>query len=104
MTRFGQPRLPKFTRKVGSRRLDGVVLSGSLEKLTSTPVETGQVLFEIAPLDRASSQLLGSSPLATVRIAESPRPLGHWLLERGERWLTVKRERWPGPNSRNSPC
>lgn len=47
-------------------------------------------------LDRASSQLLGSGQLATVRIAESPRPLGHWLLERGERWLTVKRERWTG--------
>lgn len=32
--------------------LDGVVLSGSLEKLSSAPVETGQVLFEIAPLDQ----------------------------------------------------
>ena len=47
-------------------------------------------------LDRAASQLLGSGQLATVRIAESPRPLGHWLLERGERWLTVKREHWAG--------
>ncbi len=45
-------------------------------------------------LDRVSSQLLGSGQLATVRIAESPRPLGHWLLERSERWLTVERERW----------
>ncbi len=32
--------------------LDGVVLNGSLEKLASAPVETGQVLFEIAPLDQ----------------------------------------------------
>lgn len=32
--------------------LDGVVLSGSLEKLSSAPVEMGQMLFEIAPLDR----------------------------------------------------
>ena len=32
--------------------LDGVVLSGSLDKLSSAPVKTGQVLFEIAPLDR----------------------------------------------------
>lgn len=32
--------------------LDGVVLSGSLEKLSSAPVETGQMLFEIAPLDQ----------------------------------------------------
>ncbi len=32
--------------------LDGIVLSGSLEKLSSAPVKTGQVLFEIAPLDR----------------------------------------------------
>lgn len=32
--------------------LDGVVLSGHLEKLSSAPVETGQVLFEIAPLDQ----------------------------------------------------
>ncbi len=50
-------------------------------------------------LDRAASRSLGSGQLATVRIAESPRPLGHWLLERGERWLTAKRERWAGqPN------
>lgn len=33
-------------------QLGGVVLSGSLEKLSSAPVETGQVLFEIAPLDQ----------------------------------------------------
>ncbi len=32
--------------------LDGIVLSGSLDKLSSAPVKTGQVLFEIAPLDR----------------------------------------------------
>lgn len=32
--------------------LDGIVLNGSLDKLSSAPVKTGQVLFEIAPLDR----------------------------------------------------
>lgn len=47
-------------------------------------------------LDRAASQSLGCGQLAVVHIAESPRPLGHWLLERGERWLTVTRERWAG--------
>jgi putative peptide zinc metalloprotease protein len=50
-------------------------------------------------LDHVASQSLGSGQLATVRIAESPRPLGHWLLERSERWLTVKRDRRTGrPN------
>ena len=32
--------------------LDGIVLSGSIDKLSSAPVETGHVLFEIAPLDQ----------------------------------------------------
>ncbi len=32
--------------------LDGVVLSGSIDRLSSVPVKTGQSLFEIAPLDR----------------------------------------------------
>lgn len=44
-------------------------------------------------LDHATSRELGSGQLATVQIAESPRPLGHWLLERGERWLTVQHKR-----------
>lgn len=47
-------------------------------------------------LDRTASHLLGPGQLANVRIAESPRPLGHWLLERGQRWLTAKREHWNG--------
>ena len=42
-------------------------------------------------LDRTVSRELGPGQLATVRITESPRPLGHWLLERGERWLTARR-------------
>lgn len=50
-------------------------------------------------LDRASSQSLGCGQLAVVHIAESPRPLGHWLLERSERWLTASRTNWTGrPN------
>lgn len=32
--------------------LDGVVLSGSVDKLSSAPAKVGQVLFEIAPVDR----------------------------------------------------
>lgn len=47
-------------------------------------------------LDRTASHLLGPGQLANVCIAESPRPLGHWLLERGQRWVTVKREYWNG--------
>ena len=33
-------------------------------------------------LDRTTSRMLGPGQLASVFIAESPRPLGHWLLER----------------------
>ncbi|MFM9962896.1 MAG: HlyD family efflux transporter periplasmic adaptor subunit [Planctomycetaceae bacterium] len=47
-------------------------------------------------LDRATSRLLGPGQLAIVFIAESPRPLGHWLLERSQRWLTAQREHWTG--------
>ncbi len=43
-------------------------------------------------LDRVTSRSLGPGQLATVSVAESPRPLGHWLLERSERWLTAQRE------------
>ena len=42
-------------------------------------------------LDRTTSRMLGPGQLASVFIAESPRPLGHWLLERSERWLTARR-------------
>ncbi|TXT33986.1 MAG: hypothetical protein FD138_1759 [Planctomycetota bacterium] len=45
-------------------------------------------------LDEATSRKLGPGQLANVFIAESPRPLGHWLLERSERWLSAKR--WSG--------
>lgn len=45
--------------------LDGVVLSGSLEKLLSAPVETGQVLFEIAPLDQLRVEV--ATPAADYR-------------------------------------
>lgn len=44
-------------------------------------------------LDRSASRQLGPGQLATVRIAESPQPLGHWLLEWSQRWLTTNRER-----------
>ena len=47
-------------------------------------------------LDHATSRLFGSGQLASVLIAESPQPLGHWLLERSERWLTARREHWTG--------
>ncbi len=47
-------------------------------------------------LDRATSRLLGPGQLATVSIAEAPRPLGRWLLERTERWLTAQHEVWIG--------
>lgn len=47
-------------------------------------------------LDRETSRLLGPGQLATVSIAEAPRPLGRWLLERSERWLTAQRGRWTG--------
>ena len=37
--------------------IDGVVLSGSLERAEAASVETGQVLFEIAPLDRMKVEI-----------------------------------------------
>jgi hypothetical protein len=43
-------------------------------------------------LDRAASRLLGAGQLATVHIAEAPRPLGHWLHERAQRWLMARRQ------------
>lgn len=45
--------------------LDGVVLSGSVDKLSSAPVETGHVLFEIAPLDQLRVEV--ASPAADYR-------------------------------------
>jgi multidrug efflux pump subunit AcrA (membrane-fusion protein) len=45
--------------------LDGVVLSGSVDKLLSAPVETGQVLFEIAPLDQLRIEV--AAPAADYR-------------------------------------
>jgi multidrug efflux pump subunit AcrA (membrane-fusion protein) len=45
--------------------LDGVVLSGSLDKLLSAPVETGHVLFEIAPLDQLRVEV--AAPAADYR-------------------------------------
>ncbi|MBC7815829.1 MAG: efflux RND transporter periplasmic adaptor subunit [Planctomycetaceae bacterium] len=50
-------------------------------------------------LDRATSRLLGPGQLATVSIAEAPRPLGCWLLERSERWLTAHHEIWTGKHN-----
>ena len=47
-------------------------------------------------LDRVTSRLHGPGQLATVSIAEAPRPLGVWLLERSERWLTAQREHRTG--------
>ncbi|MFM9962897.1 MAG: efflux RND transporter periplasmic adaptor subunit [Planctomycetaceae bacterium] len=45
--------------------LDGIVLSGSIDKLSSAPVETGQVLFEIAPLDQLRVEV--AAPAADYR-------------------------------------
>lgn len=45
--------------------LDGIVLSGSIDKLSSAPVETGQVLFEIAPLDHLRVEV--AAPAADYR-------------------------------------
>ncbi len=45
--------------------LDGIVLSGSVDKLSSAPVETGHVLFEIAPLDQLRVEV--AAPAADYR-------------------------------------
>ncbi|MBC7817109.1 MAG: HlyD family efflux transporter periplasmic adaptor subunit [Planctomycetaceae bacterium] len=45
--------------------LDGIVLSGSIDKLSSAPVETGHVLFEIAPLDQLRVEV--AAPAADYR-------------------------------------
>lgn len=38
--------------------IDGVVVSGDLEKAEGVPMETGQTLFEIAPLEKMSVEVL----------------------------------------------
>ena len=41
-------------------------------------------------LNRGATRSLGPGQLATVSIVESPRPLGEWLRERFEQWLTTR--------------
>ena len=53
--------------------LDGVVLSGSLDKLSSAPVKTGQVLFEIAPLDHLRVEV--STPAEDYRHVKDGAPV-----------------------------
>lgn len=52
--------------------LDGIVLSGSVDKLSSAPVKVGQVIFEIAPLDRLRIEV--ATPAEDYRhiVADAP--------------------------------
>lgn len=71
-----------------------LVTSGAAERKGDSQELLEPHVIGSVSLDRAASQSLGCGQLAVVHIAESPRPLGHWLLERGERWLTARRTNW----------
>ncbi len=49
--------------------IDGIVVSGDLEKVEGAPLETGQTLFEVGPLDQMVAEIL--VPESEIRFVEA---------------------------------
>lgn len=57
--------------------IDGVVLSGSLERSEASSVETGQVLFEVGPIDAFKVQIeIPANEIAQVKVGH---PVKIWI-------------------------
>jgi multidrug efflux pump subunit AcrA (membrane-fusion protein) len=74
--------------------IDGVVVSGDLDRVRGMPLETGQSLFEIAPLDRMTFQI--AVPDADVALVRPGQPVTLRLAAFSDRvWQTVVRRVHP---------
>ncbi len=57
--------------------IDGIVISGDLERSQGVPISVGQVLFEVAPLDRMVAEL--AIPDDEISHVETEMPATLWL-------------------------
>ena len=75
--------------------LAGIVVSGDLSKAQHAPVETGQTLFEVAPLDAMVAELaVGEANVAYVQPGQETRlTFDAW-----------PRDTWTGPIALLRPC
>ena len=71
--------------------IDGVVLSGSLERSEASSVETGQVLFEVGPIDAIKVQIeIPADEISQVRVGHNAKI---WIEGNEERPLTATIEK-----------